>query len=122
MIYLAAPYEKVEDKEALMEELAIIIGKCLFFGIPIYSPLTLGHAATKVLEVIKHLPEEHWRQLERSTMQSCEALYVYQREGWEESKGVRHEIELAKKLNLPIYKVTVKGINVEITDFIYQSA
>jgi len=49
---------------------------------------------------------EYWRDYSHELMKMCDKVVVLQLDGWETSVGVCAEIEMAKKLGLPIEYAT----------------
>lgn len=107
MIYIAAPYDR-QDTEEVMRIVNIAVAVYLKEGVPVYSPLSMGHYAGTADPEVYKIRLKIWRKLERDVIPLCKVLVVLKIPGWEESKGVQHEIFIAKQHNLSIKYVEVK--------------
>lgn len=107
--YLAGPYtaqrattpteagqEMHENFDALTKHAA----KLLSEGINVYSPITHSH----LIALHHKLPcnWEFWEQVDRAFIERCDGLIVLMRDGWETSRGVQAEIQIAQALELPV--------------------
>lgn len=103
MIYLASVYSLNADAALREERYEYALKWLADFscqGICVFSPVVHSHDMG-----IKHnLPStfDFWEQLDYSYMDACEALYVLQMDGYQDSKGVSAEIKYAQKIGLPI--------------------
>jgi hypothetical protein len=101
-IYLASPYfhpsknTREQRYEAVMEYTAF----CLNERIPIYSPIVYCHPLAKRHSLPKSA--EFWNWYNKSMMRQAFAMRVLKLDGWEDSVGVRGEIEMAEELGIPI--------------------
>lgn len=105
LVYFAAPYSGHADKEQLMLDFMTISGRYMltYPGQHAVSPL-FNHYS------LKHVPEmgsdwEFWKQYSTDLIRRCDKLVVVQFEGWDTSKGVDGEIQLAQFLGIPIVYV-----------------
>lgn len=110
-IYLASPYS-VKAKLSLamaaklrkqrFENVCRYAAKLMKEGELVFCPIAHSHP----IEVIGMQGEvnsgDFWLKQDFAVLQFCKELRVYMMEGWEESDGVRREIEFAKELNIPI--------------------
>lgn len=69
-------------------------------GFNIFSPITHSH----LIAGFGDLPTswEYWREFDRAYLRACRMLIVLKLPGWEQSRGVTGEIEIARELGLPI--------------------
>lgn len=109
LVYLASPYTHNFKKvmhyrfEKVMKLTAGLLKKGHF----IFSPITYAH-----IMATKHtLPTnwEYWLDFDELIISRCDKLFVFTLDGWEESKGVSKEIEIAKKYNIPIFYINEKS-------------
>lgn len=66
----------------------------------VYSPIVATHPIA-----VKHkLPmgSEYWMKFDRVIIAKCDELYVLKLDGWEESLGVQEEIQIARKMGIPV--------------------
>jgi len=59
-----------------------------------FSPITHGYPLERHLG---DKPFEWWMEMDKPFLDNCKGVIVLMFEGWEESPGVTHEIEVAKK-------------------------
>lgn len=110
MIYLASPYSHPDPQVResrhvaackaaayLMEQLDLVV----------YSPIAHSHPIEQHLRRAK--PHEWWMRQCVAMLRRCEALYVLQLDGWEDSKGVGIEIHHARTLQMPIFACKSTG-------------
>jgi hypothetical protein len=69
-------------------------------GLDVLSPIVHGHFLESVVQ--KSLPAERWYDLSMSLVMRCSEVWVLTLPGWEESKGIRIEVDVAKKLGKPV--------------------
>lgn len=102
IIYLATPYSH-SDHEVMkrrFDKVNRIAAKLMAQGLHIYSPISHTHPIAEV----GNLPKgwDYWEEYDRKILAVCGKLMVYKQEGWDQSLGVKGEIEIAKQYNLPI--------------------
>lgn len=108
LIYLAAPYTRIEDKDGFMAALMHFSGKFMLENPDkhIVSPL-FNHFS---LDLVPGLAGDYafWKSYSRNLLRRCDTLLVLTFPGWEESTGVQDEIKLATELKKTIAYVTVE--------------
>lgn len=99
--YMAAPYSSPEPNEvedryrACMKKQAelVLAGECVF------SPIGHSH----YLEVVTgKQPHEFWMGLDRPLLRHASKLYVLMLPGWQYSRGVKEEMDIAAACGIPI--------------------
>ena len=102
LCYLATPYSKYEPGiHMAFVEASIFAARLLQHGIKVYSPI----AHTHPLAIYGNIdPSDHniWMPFDEAMMTASEALLVAMMDGWQESKGITHEINFFKNANKPI--------------------
>ena len=70
-------------------------------GLVIYSPITHSHP----LALAGELPLDwaFWQRYDREFIAMSRMVIVLKQDGWEKSVGVRAELALARRLNMPIF-------------------
>jgi hypothetical protein len=70
-------------------------------GLYVFSPIAHSHP----IALTGALPTnwEYWKAYDETMISSCRALAVLKLNGWDESRGVREEVEIARKLGLTTY-------------------
>lgn len=102
IIYLATPYT---HPDKYMEEIrflcaAQVAAALMREGNIVFSPIAHTHWIARMGE----LPAgwDYWRQFDEAFIKVCTKLIVVKMIGWEDSKGVKAEIEIAKELGKPV--------------------
>ena len=102
LIYLASPYShpELEVQRQRFEQVMEVTAELMKDGHYIYSPI----AATHPMAVAHELPTDwnYWKNYLELILPKCDELWVLMMDGWDKSKGVAGEIELARKLKIPI--------------------
>jgi hypothetical protein len=102
MIYLAGPYAHVYEhmKCRRYEQLTFVTAMLLRSGTTVYSPITHCHPLAQQYD----MPRDHsfWLNHDLAILARCDKLLVLRLEGWENSIGLRREIEFANEKNIPI--------------------
>ena len=102
LIFLSSPYSHPDKRvvELRCLETTKYVAEQVSIGNTMFSPIIYGH------ELLKHkdMPSdwEFWKNFCVSFMSRCSEVWVLQLDGWEESNGVKSEIEIAKELNIPV--------------------
>jgi len=102
IIYLATPYTH-KSKDVVEQRYILTANKCaelISEGNVVISPIFYGHNLLK----FRDMPGdwEFWKNFCESFLYKSDELWVYKIEGWDQSTGLQSEIDLAKKLNIPI--------------------
>lgn len=92
--YLATPYSKHPlGVEGAFREACKLSGWMIKLGIRIYSPIAHTHPIA-IHAGMDPLDHEIWMPADRPLMDAAAGLIVYKRPGWEESLGIREEVEV----------------------------
>lgn len=97
MIYLGAPYSH-KNPEVMLEryyKITEYTADLMKKGYAVFSPITYG----KPIADLHDLPHtyEFWLSFDLKMLEACSEFWVLQLDGWEESKGLKAEIEFAKE-------------------------
>ena len=102
LIYLASPYSKYpKGKEAAFKEICIKAGQLMSEGHTLFCPIAHSHPIEETGS-IKDPTHGFWLKQDFAVLVYCHELWVYKMPGWEESYGVKREIEFAKAWEIPI--------------------
>jgi hypothetical protein len=98
--YLACPYTHEHDyvQHRRYEQVTSVAAQLMSEGQCIYSPITSMHYLSR------HLVRDgdFWLQHDLTILSRCDKLIVLQLDGWEQSVGLKMEIEFAKSAGIPI--------------------
>lgn len=103
LAYLATPYSKwplgLHDAFVEVSKLA---ARLLVAGVKVYSPIAHTHplATYGFLDALDHTI---WLPFDEAMMRVSDVLIVAHMDGWQQSKGVAHEIEFFKAAGKPIF-------------------
>lgn len=104
--YLGSPYTKHPmGLEVAFRRASAAAGRLIKSGLGVFSPIAHSHPVA----ISGGLPLsdlELWKKQNHPFMVSAKGLIVLEDESWEESVGLRHEIETFRELNKPIVYVT----------------
>jgi hypothetical protein len=102
LIFVSSPYthsnpEVVEENYVKVTKL---VSELCSNGQVAISPITYGHTLLK----FKDMPSdwEFWKNFCLTLLKKCDEMVVYKMEGWDKSKGVTEEINMAESLGLKI--------------------
>lgn len=107
--YLGSPYSRYRhgpDKayERISHQAAILLKA----GVNVFSPIAHSHslASHGDLDPVDH---ELWMKADKPYMDKCDGLVVCMMEGWDESKGINHEIEYFTTTGKPVVYMSFLG-------------
>jgi hypothetical protein len=100
--YVATPYTKYPDGheeayKAACRESAWLIAR----GVPVFSPIAHTHGIAEQSSV-SNTDGDYWLKADQPMMDAAYGIIVVKLPGWEESRGVLHEIEYFGKAGKPI--------------------
>lgn len=102
LIYLASPYTNsdkgvVEQNYKLVSEIS---ANLVSEGYVVFSPISYGHNLLQ----FKDMPSnwEFWFNFCVTFLLKCDKVFVCTMPGWENSLGVKEEIEIASKFGIPV--------------------
>lgn len=103
MIYLASPYTHADRKVMThrYEVTKLYTQDKLRSGLCIFSPIVYGRA----MEAAIGHKFEDWLKFNDAVLARCNFVWVLQLDGWEWSRGIAHELELAEELGILIRMV-----------------
>lgn len=105
LCYLATPYSKYKAGiNTAFAEAARIAALLLTTGVRVYSPI----AHTHPLAIYGNLdPLDHsiWLPFDEAMMEAADCLIVARMDGWDESFGIKHEIEFFQREGKPVIHI-----------------
>ncbi|MFO0916615.1 MAG: DUF1937 family protein [Pirellulales bacterium] len=110
MIYLASPYshDSPAVRQQRYEDACQAVVQLLHAGHAAFSPIVHSHPL-----VSYSLPTDwaFWQRVDQEHLRRCDQIIVVMLDGWEESRGVAAEIDIARELGLPIDYVSPEMIS-----------
>jgi hypothetical protein len=101
VIFLCSPYSHPEPfvREARFLAACKATATLLKHGHAVYSPIVHGHPLAPF-----GVPTDwsFWHGVNAWHLERCELVVVLMLNGWQESAGVRREVEIAQELNKPV--------------------
>lgn len=74
-------------------------------GEEIFCPIAHSHPI-EVEGMTEIKDGDFWLKQDFAVLEHCKKMYVYCMDGWEQSKGIKREIEFAEMKNIPITYIT----------------
>lgn len=103
LIYVGTPYSKWADGlDAAFVEASKLTARLMQHGLKVYSPIAHTHPLA-VHGNIDPLDHSIWLPFDGAMMDKADAMIVAMMDGWETSKGVRHEIEVFIEAGKPVF-------------------
>jgi len=105
MIYLASPFSDAEpDLKPYRYKAALLyVSQETLRGRVIFSPIVYY----KLVEDLwpEPLPSKEWLRIDMSILKRCDVMEVLCLPGWENSKGIKKELQYAEMLQIPVHQV-----------------
>jgi hypothetical protein len=105
MIYLASPYSDPNPAvmEARFDAVCRYAGKLMNEGHVVYSPIAHCHP----IAVRTGLPRDwaFWQKFDTEMLRGAAEFWVLKLPGWESSKGIKGEREIAEMMGIPVVEV-----------------
>lgn len=103
LAYLATVYSKHEGGiEVAFREAATLAARLMLTGINVYSPIAHTHPLA-IYGKLNPLDHSIWLPFDEAIMSRCDVLIVAHMDGWQESKGIAHEILFFERMRKPIF-------------------
>ena len=102
LVYLATPYSHPEPavRQSRFEAANRAAAKLMNSGVKIFSPISHTHPIAEAGQL--PLGWAYWQEYDRAILKCCHKIIVLKLAGWEQSKGVKGELDIAKELGLEI--------------------
>lgn len=112
MIYIASPYSSEDPSvmEQRFDAACRAAGKLMDQGHVVFSPI----AHTHPIVIRCDLPRgwDFWSRFDREFIERSEKVVVLKLDGWEASKGVAAEIEIAEEFGIQVEYMEKENLNV----------
>ena len=100
--YLATPYSKYPlGIEQAYLDAAKMTALLMEHKVFVFSPIVHTHTPAKYTTG-NPLTSDYWFSLDEKYIMLSKGIIVCKMKGWEESEGIKKEVELANKLKLPV--------------------
>ena len=101
VIYLASPYSHAEPavRQKRFEMACRAAAQLIRQGKTVFSPVAHGHA---ICQLGLPLDWAFWERHDLTFLKMCDEVVVLKLVGWQESIGVRAEIDAARRMEKPI--------------------
>jgi hypothetical protein len=107
MIYICSPYTH-SDPNVVQERVDLVtvfVNQCLLKATTVISPVVYGHSIVMTCG----MPSvwTFWEKVCCDIMDKCTEVWVLKIDGWDQSTGIKGEIEYAHNLGLPVKYIEV---------------
>lgn len=119
IIYLASPYTHSDPVvcDARFETVTEIAAKLVLQGKIVFSPITMTHPYDRILaEPGNTLGSAYWVDFDIAFMDVCSEMYVVKSPGWDQSSGVKREIDYFKQQGKKITYLDPADFDIDFTD------
>ena len=105
LTYLASPYTHADPqvREERYRAACKKAAELMLVGKVIFCPIAHSHPIAEQMPDGKANDGAFWKHQDEPYLAICDELIVYMLPGWEQSSGVKHEIEVAKQRGIPIH-------------------
>ena len=100
LIYLASPYSHKSEAVRRARYLAVrhVTIEMLREGYAVFSPIVYGMDMEKQIGTAF----EPWANFNDTVIAACAEVHVLKLDGWQDSRGIKHELALARFLKKPV--------------------
>lgn len=120
IIYISSPYSDQDSLtvEENYQKVSMYVSKLISEGFVTISHITYGHT----LVGFHSMPTDwdFWRNFCLSVLNICDEMHVYMLNGWNESKGVKEEIQYAKSIGIEIKYIPHEEEKIEDREMIQE--
>lgn len=104
LCYLATPYSRYMggDIQRAFQDASRLAARLMLTGVNVYSPIAHTHPLA-VYGEIDPLDHSIWLPFDEAMMTVCSVLIVAEMDGWQQSKGIAHEIAFFRQANKSIF-------------------
>ena len=102
LVYLACPYSHPDAtvREARFRAVTAVAAYLLSEGHLVFSPITHAHPMAEAGDLPRGW--DFWEKFDRAYLEHSHKIIVLPLEGWDTSKGVLAEIQIAEELGLEV--------------------
>lgn len=106
-IYLACPYSH-KDPEVRAQRVEAVnktAAELMMAGHLVFSPLSHSHPISKHCKV-NPCDHDFWLRQDLWILRFCDEMHILCLDGWDESTGIKIEVEYAKTLGIDVRMIT----------------
>lgn len=109
--YLAGPYSSVHIhiRDRRYNQISFVAAELMRRGEIVYSPITACHHIAADYDL--PFDATYWLKQNLEFLAHCDKLLVLQLDGWENSVGLKREIEFATEKNIPIEYIKLEDFS-----------
>lgn len=107
IVYVAAPYSKIKDKDKLMVDIGDFCGRYMINNPNEYAVTGLVHHYACINNPTLGTAYSFWADWCHEFLIKCDKMIVLMVDGWKESTGVQDEIIFCKSNYIPIVYATI---------------
>lgn len=102
LIYLASPYSHpdADVRERRFQAVCKAAGELMQLGYVVFSPIAHSHSIAALCDMPKDWA--FWERQDTAILGRCSAMIVLKLDGWEQSIGIKAEVEFAQKRGIPV--------------------
>ncbi len=102
--YLASPYTHPEQRVRQERYLAACkkAAELMLSGKVIFCPIAHSHPIAEWMPLEKVMDGHFWKEQDAPYLEICDELIVFMLDGWEQSSGMKHEIERAQERGIKV--------------------
>lgn len=103
-VYLASPYTPVagESIQQRVDAACRAAAKLMEMGHAVFSPIAHSHYVADYLPDGLRLDHAFWMGQDIPVLREAKKMYILMLPGWEQSRGIAREIEVANARGIPI--------------------
>lgn len=106
--YIASPYSHPDHNvtKQRVNKVAQLTAKLISLGLHAISPIV--HNVGLIEKSSDALPPgwNNWKKQDEALLSCCDFMIIYCIDGWEESIGIKEEINICTRKNIPYYRAT----------------
>lgn len=111
IVYLANPYSHPDPEvmENRYREAVRFTAGFTACGYIVFSPIVHSHPLAMNHQMATDW--EFWKRIDSKFISVCSEVWVVKMDGWEKSRGVQAEIQIANELGIPVKYIDTKEKN-----------
>ncbi len=115
LVYLACPYSS-DDPKQIHHRFEWSWKACIWGwrqGFYVYSPVAYTHI---IACFVPGIPHETWMVFDLNILSKCHQLWVLTLPGYQNSRGIAQEIDIARQLGIPVIEIDPARVQQETQD------